>query len=175
MKHTSLRTRLIYPAVAGAAYAGLTMLLSPLSYGPLQFRVAESLCVLPFFFPGTAVGLALGCALANTLSAAGILDVVFGALATLLGGACTAFWGRSWRKTGRLPGIRARILACLMPVLWNAVVVGGVLSLSFTPQAFWSGFLVNGGQVALGELGVLFLLGLPLMKLVPRIISPVAS
>ena len=34
-----------------ALYAALTVALSPLSFGPVQFRVAEALTILPFFMP----------------------------------------------------------------------------------------------------------------------------
>lgn len=149
MNSNDLREKLIIPAVVGALYAALTMLLAPISYGNLQFRISEALCVLPVFFPYTSVGLFLGCALANMISAAGILDVVFGSLATLCAGLCAA--------------------ACLSPVVWNGVVIGAVLAWSFARDAFWQSFLLFGAEVALGEAGVLFLLGMPLISLIPRI------
>lgn len=167
----NLRRKLIYPAVIGAAYAALTMLLAPISYGAVQCRVSEALCILPFFLPETAVGLFLGCALANTLSAAGLLDVVFGSLATLLAGLCTAALGRRYRRDGVWPSLGRRVAACLMPVLWNGAVVGAVLAWSFTRDAFWQGFLLMGGEVALGEAAALLALGLPLMRLVPRVLK----
>ena len=163
------RRKLIYPALAGALYAALTMALAPISYGAVQFRVSEVLCVLPFFEPWTAAGLFLGCALANTLSAAGLPDIVFGSLATLAAGLCTARVGRTWRREGGTPDLPRRLLACLMPVLWNGAVVGAVLAWSFTPTAFWPGFWLMGGEVALGEAAVLFLLGVPAMALIPRL------
>ena len=164
----NLREKLVYPAMVGAVYAALTMMLAPISYGNVQFRVSEALCVLPFFLPETAVGLCLGCALANTISAAGGLDIVFGSLATLGAGLCTAAFGRTWRAGGGLPDLPRRIFACLMPVLWNGLVVGAVLAWSFAREAFWSAFALMGAQVALGEAVVLFALGLPLMSLVSR-------
>lgn len=51
MNNNDLREKLIIPAVVGALYAELTMLLAPISYGNLQFRISEALCVLPVFFP----------------------------------------------------------------------------------------------------------------------------
>ncbi len=87
--------KLAAAAVTGAAYAALTMLLAPISYGAIQCRVSEVLCILPFFIPCTAWGLFAGCAIANLLSAAGIFDVVFGSLATLLAALCTAWLGRA--------------------------------------------------------------------------------
>ena len=160
MNNNDLREKLIIPAVVGALYAALTMLLAPISYGNLQFRISEALCVLPVFFPYTSVGLFLGCALANMISAAGILDVVFGSLATLCAGLCAAACGREARRTGAMPSAAMRVLACLSPVVWNGVVIGAVLA--------WS-FALFGAGVALGEAGVLFLLGMPLISLIPRI------
>ena len=45
---------LITAAIIGALYAVLTMVLAPISYGPVQFRVSEVLCILPFFMPCTS-------------------------------------------------------------------------------------------------------------------------
>ena len=131
MNNNDLREKLIIPAVVGALYAALTMLLAPISYGNLQFRISEALCVLPVFFPYTSVGLFLGCALANMISAAGILDVVFGSLATLCAGLCAAACGREARRTGAMPSVTMRVLACLSPVVWNGVVIGTTCLLQF--------------------------------------------
>ena len=109
---------LITAAIIGALYAVLTMVLAPISYGPVQFRVSEVLCILPFFMPCTSWGLFIGCIVANLMSAAGLLDVVFGSLATLITCVCIAQCG----KMGNT--LRARLLACFMPVIWNALVVG---------------------------------------------------
>ncbi len=165
------RNKIILPAVTGGLYAALTMLLAPISYGALQFRVSEALCVLPIFFPYTSVGLFLGCALANLLSSAGILDVVFGSLATLGAGLCAAACGRRARKTVTMPSLPMRLLACACPVVWNGIVVGAVLAWSFAPhEALWQSMLLMGAEVALGEAGVMFLIGLPFISLLPRIV-----
>lgn len=164
--HTSTK-KLAAAAVVGAAYAALTMVLAPISYGAIQMRVSEVLCILPFFAPCTAWGLFLGCAIANVISASGILDVVFGSLATLGACLCVAALGkgrgaRSWTRC---------ILAVLMPVVWNAVIVGAVLMWTLTETAFPSFspvFWVFGGQVGAGELAVMLILGLPLLRLLPK-------
>lgn len=170
--HSDLREKLIYPAAVGALYAALTMLLAPLSYGAVQLRLSEALCVVPFFLPYTAFGLFLGCALSNLLSAAGILDVVFGSLATLCAALCTAALGKKARQSGGKAPFYKRLLACLSPVVWNGLIVGSVLSVCFEPAgAFWEGLALFGGEVALGELGVMLALGLPLLSLLPRILQ----
>ena len=124
--------KLAAAAVTGAAYAALTMLLAPISYGAIQCRVSEVLCILPFFIPCTAWGLFAGCAIANLLSAAGIFAVVFGSLATLLAALCTAWLGRG---RGAQSWLRC-VLAALMPVVFNFVFVGAVLTWSLTDAAF---------------------------------------
>ena len=44
-------------AVIAATYAALTMVISPLSYGPIQFRFAEILVLFCFFNKRYAIGL----------------------------------------------------------------------------------------------------------------------
>lgn len=160
MRETKTK-RIAYAAVAGAAYAALTMLLAPISYGPIQFRLSECLCILPFFDPVFAGGLFVGCLIANLMSTAGLLDIVFGSLATLLAALCTAALGR------RSKGWLSCILGCLAPVIFNALIVGAVLAATIAPEgtSFSAAFALFGFQVGLGEAVVLFVLGLPLMRL----------
>lgn len=156
---------LITAAVVGALYAVLTMVLAPISYGALQFRVSEVLCILPFFMPFTAWGLFVGCIVANLMSTAGVLDVVFGSLATLITCLCIAWCG----KMGNT--LKARLLVCFMPVVWNGLIVGATLTIALAglnPLTHFGAFLVFAGEVALGELGVMYLIGLPLMTYLPK-------
>ena len=153
--------KLITAAIIGALYAVLTMLPAPISYGPLQLRISEALCVLPFFMPYTSWGLFLGCAAANIISAAGILDVVFGSLATLLSCLCIAMLGKRGASLGY------RLAACLMPVIFNGVIVGAVLTVAvagLSPLEHPGAFFIYAGQVALGELIIMLAGGLPLMS-----------
>ena len=152
--------------IVAAMYAALTMALAPISYGPIQFRVSEVLCILPFFLPYTAVGLFVGCMAANLLSTMGVFDIVFGSLATLGAALCTAHFGKT-----KVPGLwPRRILACLMPVLWNAVIIGAMIAiLDPATENFLRDFTVFGLEVGAGELGVMFLLGLPLMYYLPKL------
>ena len=167
MNRISVR-RLALLGLIAAVYAALTLGLAPISYGPLQFRISEALCVLPYFFPGSAWALFGGCLLANLLSQYGVLDVVFGSLATLLAGLCTAAIGRggdrgSWLRCAA---------ACLMPVIFNAVIIGAVIAYATADVSrsapFWLIFLGDAASVGFGELAVLFVLGLPLTRWLPK-------
>lgn len=149
--------RLTLAAVIAAAYAGLTLLLPIPQYGPVQFRVAEAMTLLPFLFPEAIPGLAVGCFLANLLGSPFVLDWIFGTLATLL----AALWTR------RMPNV---YLAALPPVVCNAVIVGAEIAW-FTVQdggAFWPAYGLNALTVGLGELAVCYLLGVPLARLMEK-------
>ena len=165
MKPLSVR-RLTFAALIAAVYAALTMALGFMSYGPIQFRIAEALCILPFFLPFTTWGLFVGCIIANLLSPVGAVDVVFGSLATLGCCLCAAAIGKHWdgRSWGRC------IAACLMPVIWNAVVIGLMLALFYAEEegAKLALFFLYAAEVGAGELAVMFVLGLPLMRWLPK-------
>lgn len=74
---------LVRCAVIAAVYVVVCLVLAPFSYGAIQVRVAEALCLLPVFGAEYIVGVTLGCFLANLLGST-VIDVVFGTLATLL-------------------------------------------------------------------------------------------
>ncbi len=151
-------------ALVGAAYAALTVLLAPISYGPIQLRVSELLCVLPFFMPCSAWGLFVGCVVANLLTG-NIFDIVFGSMATLFASLVTARLGALGNTGTR------RFLACLTVVLTNAVVVGAVITRAYNGMGIFShpgAFALNAAQIALGEGVVMFIGGLPLMNYLPK-------
>ena len=165
MKPLSVR-RLTFAALIAAIYAVVTILTASFAYGPIQFRIAEALCILPFFMPFTTWGLVVGCVLANLISPAGLLDVVFGSLATLGCCLCIAAIGKGWngKSWGKC------VLSCLMPAIWNAVIVGALLALTAGEGtgARMALFFLYAAEVAAGELAVLFILGLPLMRWLPK-------
>ena len=132
-------------AVIGALYAALTIALAPISYGLIQFRIAEALTVLAFFTPAAIPGLFVGCLLANIVAGLGIIDIVFGSLATLIAAFMTY-------------KIKNKFLAPLPPVLINALIVGPIVAY-YVEVPFYLGML----YVGLGQLAVCYILGLPLL------------
>ena len=132
-RNNSVRNTVLSAMVA-AAYVVLTYLSAAmgLASGAIQCRLAEALCVLPFFMGFAAVpGLALGCALANLLTGAVVYDIIFGALATLLG----ALGAYILRK---LPLRRVRFLLPVATILANVLIVPFVLQYAYgVPDAWW--------------------------------------
>ena len=148
MKSTSTR-RLAISGVLAALYVALTLSTASFAYGPIQFRIADALCVIPFFAPYTSVGLFIGCLIANIFSTVSALDIVIGSAATLLGCVATAKLKNKW-------------LTPIPTIVSNAVLVGAMLAYVYTPDAFLQGFITMGAQVAAGEIAVMLALGLPL-------------
>ena len=93
------------------------MVFYPLSYGGIQVRFAEALAVLPLFFGEAVWGLAVGCLIANFFGN-GILDVIFGTLATLISAILTYFV----RKKIKNPKLRF-FIGAFPPVIINAILV----------------------------------------------------
>ena len=154
----STAAKIAQAAIIAALYAALTLAVSPIAYGPVQFRISELLTVLPLFSAAAIPGLTIGCAAANF---AGVLlglnympaDILFGTLATLLASAATYFIGR-YIKIKALK----YILAPLPPVIFNALIIGAELTIFFD-DLFW----LNTAWVGFGELAVCYILGIPLI------------
>ena len=134
-------------AIIAALYVAVTWALAPISYGAIQFRLSEVLMLLVLLNPRYAIPLVIGCFIANTTSPLGWPDMVFGTLATVL---------------AILPMLKIKnlYLGALMPVVSNAIIVSielGIVFDMFQPAAFF----YNVFTIALGEVVVLYLVGIP--------------
>lgn len=150
-----MKSSSVLPLARGAVCAALYVLLTFLSFGlaggAVQCRLAEALCVLPAFFPEAVPGLFIGCLLSNLLTGGGVIDVIFGALATLLAAVITRV----------IRGIKPALLLPLPTVLLNAAIVPfGILYLAGTPVSAASYFPVAltvfiGEAISAGVLGTI--------------------
>lgn len=152
---------LVQGALIAAMYAALThlqnLLLPNSTTMAIQFRASEALCVLALFTPAAVPGLTVGCFLFNLTTAGALpLDPVVGPIATLL-----AAQGMYLTRKRTVKGIP--LLQLALPALTNALLVGWELTLYIG-----GGFRINALYVALGELGVLYTLGLLLYTTVRR-------
>lgn len=159
---------IVQGALIAAIYATMTILQNVLIPGsasmPVQFRISEVLTVLALYTPAAIPGLTIGCVIANisSLSVLGPYDLIFGSLATLF--AALSMYALRNVRLFKLP-----VLAALMPALFNGLLVGFEIDYFFMNNAAafnFVDFLIQGGLVALGELTVLFVLGLPLTRVI---------
>ncbi|MFQ9511156.1 MAG: QueT transporter family protein [Lachnospiraceae bacterium] len=135
---------LAYGAMIAAIYVALTVPFQPIAFGPIQFRVSEVLCILPFFTPAAIPGLFIGCLLSNFLCGAVIYDVIFGSMATLIG-AILSWYLRRWKYAVSIP-----------PIIANMLIVPWVLRYAYGAEdAIWFMMITVGiGEIlAIGVLG----------------------
>lgn len=142
---------MVQAAMIAAIYIVLTLMLIPLGYGPVQFRVSEALCILPYFTPAAIPGVFIGCLLSNALGGAVILDVIFGSLASLIG-AVGSYLLRRWRWA-----------VCIPPIVSNTLIIPWVLRFAYGNDQIIPYMMVTvgiGEVLAIGVLGNLLLLSL---------------
>lgn len=163
--------------VIAAVYTACTLIallfLGSLAWGPIQFRVSEALCVLALFTPAAIPGLTLGCVIANVMNIVisgtgmlGMLDVVFGSLATFAGALFT------WKMR------RHPLVALAGPVLANALIVPAYLPLLLQGVGFYTipfttisldnswlfMYLFGLVTTGVGEAVIMYVLGYPLAR-----------
>ena len=163
MNDNKKRIRLIvYSGVIAALYVVLTLPMAQFAFGPIQFRLAEVLTVLPAFAAGYIPGVSLGCFIANLLNPnnLGPVDIIFGTLATVIAGIFT-----------RIIGKKNKILGIIPPIISNGLIVGGYLPFllvdegsSVTAQAV----IISMAEVAASEAVLLIIIGIPFILLIEK-------
>jgi uncharacterized membrane protein len=154
---------LVTSAVIAALYVVLTLPFAQFAFGPIQFRLAEMMVVLPILTPAAIPGLTIGCFLTNLLNPnnLGPIDIIFGSLATFLAAVCTRFISQKWTRLPRLPRDFA---ALIPPVLVNALIVGTYLSYLLTNGAVTNSIIGwNMIYIGMSEAVVVYVLGLPFL------------
>lgn len=135
---------LVHGAMIAAIYTVLTICFLPISFGPIQFRISEALCVLPYFTPAAIPGLFVGCLISNILGGSVPMDVVFGSLATLIGAAGSRYLRKhKW-------------CVCLPPILANTLIIPWVLKIAYGAEEivpFMMATVGIGEILAVGVLG----------------------
>jgi len=133
--------------IIAAVYIVITLMVTPIAFGPIQFRIPEALTMLAFIDPAAILGLTVGVFFANFASPLGLVDILGGSALTLLAAVLTY-------------KIKNRYLAMLPPVVVNALGV----SLYVAP-AYDLPYWPTVGYIALGQAVVIGIFGLPVLEL----------
>ncbi len=144
-------TFMVQAAAIAAIYVVLTMAFMPVAFGPIQFRISEALCILPYFTPAAVPGVFIGCLLSNLLGTAVPMDVVFGSLATLIG------------AMGSYALRRQKWAVCVPPILANTLIIPWVLRIAYGAEDLIPFMMLTvgiGEILAIGVLGNLLLVTL---------------
>ncbi|MFC1803421.1 QueT transporter family protein [Thermoproteota archaeon] len=144
-------------AVIAALYATIVIFLAPISFGPIQLRVADGLIPLAALLGLPAVyGVALGALVANTYWFMSPIDIILGAIANLVAGYLI------YKYRDRL------ILASIAASLVIGVIVGGYLWLFFPPPSIlgfhlpaWLGMIIS---ITFSSVLAIVVIGLTLIK-----------
>ena len=117
-------TEITFAIVFTSLYAVLLIVLAPISFGPIQLRVADCLIPLVALFGWPAItGVTAGCLIGNAYFWLGPQDVIFGTIANLIA-ATVVFMLR-----------KRQLLACTAGALPIGVIVGGYLWVFFGFEA----------------------------------------
>lgn len=140
MKKEYIKT-ITYNGLIAALYVALTLLSIPISFGQIQFRIAEILVIFCFFNKKNCLGIILGTFLANLFSTLGLWDLLFGTFATAL----TCLF---------VCNSKHLIVSIIWPVVFNAIIIAIELYIvfGFGPIEL---LFINMAYVAFGELVVM--------------------
>lgn len=141
--------RLVKISAVAAIYFLLTVLISPLSYGEIQFRFSEVLILLVFYKKDYAISMILGCFLANFFSPFWYIDIFVGTFATCLSVLCIRY-------------SKNLFIATLFPTIF-CFLVGIELSIIYEIP-----LIITTLQVMAGEFVVVTIIGYPLFKLLQK-------
>ena len=156
MNNNNAVNRLVRTAIIAALYAVLTFALAPISYGNVQFRVSEIMVLLAFFDPFYIGGLTLGCFIANILGPNGVVDIIFGTLATFISVYTISVTGKFVKNNKA-----SLIIASLWPTIFNGIIIGWMLNYLYQLP-----LLLSIGEVAIGEFVVVTIIGVPVIKFI---------
>ncbi|BEP28435.1 QueT transporter family protein [Helicovermis profundi] len=132
--------------IVAALYFVLTVSFAPISYGNIQFRVSEVLTLFAFIDPFYILALVLGTFLSNLFSPLGVVDIIFGTLATFISVYLMS-------KTKNI------LVASVIPAIVNGLIIGIELFYLFKIP-----LLLAMGEVAFGEFVVVSIVGVTIFK-----------
>jgi len=139
-------SKLAVCAIIAAMYIVLTVGFAPISYGMVQFRIAEALNLMAFINPVYGVGVVVGCFISNLFSELGPIDWVVGTSATAMAVFCIS-------KTKNL------LLASFWSTIFSGVMVGLMLTYVFNTP-----LILNIISVGIGQFVVMTCFGYPVFK-----------
>lgn len=153
--------KIINISLLAALYVSLCLILEPISFGPLQFRFAEVLCLLSINYSWAIIGSSLGCFISNLLfGGLGAIDVIIGTLATLI----SCYLAHRFRniKYKNIP-----FLSFIIIVFVNAIMIGIELAIIYNNKLLIPLYIL---QVGLSEL-LTIIIGIPIYYKIVNIIK----
>ena len=157
-------------AVYAALYVALCYVFQPISFGPIQVRIAEALCILVLFDKNAVISITLGCFLSNLLvggTPQPIVDAFLGSLATFIGLFAVRFIKIDNFFIKMLPTIVSN--AIIIPYELIVIMGWGDVEIFGNTIAGNLAIIITIISVAIGEIIALYVLGYILYKAIKRL------
>ena len=146
--------RILQNAMYTAIYVALCYVFQSISYGMIQVRIAEALCIMALFDDFAILSITLGCLLSNLFIFNSIIDAIFGTVATFIGLICIKFIKKN-----------NFFLKMLPTILSNAIIIPFVLKFAYFEN---TPLFLSGVWVGLGEVVAVYVIGYILYNALQR-------
>ena len=146
--------RILQNAMFTTIYVALCYVFQPISYGMIQVRIAEALCIMALFDDFAILSITLGCLLSNLFIFNSIIDAIFGTVATFIGLICIKFIKKN-----------NFFLKMLPTILSNAIIIPFVLKFAYFEN---TPLFLSGVWVGLGEVVAVYVIGYILYQALQR-------
>lgn len=134
--------------IIGALYIAITMLIAPLAFGEVQFRISEMLNHLAVFNPRFAVGVVIGVFIANLFSPLGMYDLIFGVGQSIIALGLIIFIGKYVKN------IVARLMINTLIFTVTMFIIAFELNLALELPFLWTWLTVAAGELVVMAVGV---------------------
>lgn len=128
-------------AVIGTVYLVLTTVLAPISFGAVQVRISEALCLLVAYDPLYFIGIVLGTVLANMQSPLGFIDVLVG------GGASFLCLGVAVLINKGLKSLTARKAVVIASMIVSMIFVALELKVIYGTPLIYTYVVISAGEL----------------------------
>ncbi|MDT2634926.1 QueT transporter family protein [Enterococcus dongliensis] len=134
-------------AVVTGLYVAVTIVLSVVSFGAIQFRLSEMFNYLPLFNKRYTIAVTLGVVIANLASPLGIVDVALGSISTLI----VLLICRAVTKN--IVSLKKRMIITALIFAFSMFTVAGQLSFFYHAPFFFNWLIIGVGELLSMALG----------------------
>lgn len=138
-------------ALVAAIYVAVTILIAPISYGEIQFRISEILTLLCFYNPIYIPAIGIGVLLSNISSPLGPIDMLVGTMHSLISVYCM-------HKSKNI------YVASLFPSLFSFIIGLEIALMAGDPSIFLPATL----WIMLSEFIIVSLIGVAIFKVLEK-------
>lgn len=134
-------------AVVTGLYVAVTIVLSVISFGASQLRIAEMFNYLPLFNKRYTIAVTLGVAIANLASPLGIVDVLLGSISTLI-----VLW-ICQVATKKITSLKKKMIITALIFAFSMFTVAGQLTFFYQAPFFFNWLVIGLGELLSMSLG----------------------